>query len=145
MIDPELKQALLDRVKVIPIVDTLRIEIGECAEGQCQATVPFNRRYEGIFASLHGGILMTIADSVACFAIMTQTGPDELLTTTDMNIRFLAPCLTDVTVVATVIKLGKSLCPVAVDLFDADGTQVAVAQVTYMRLDKMPTRPAAKP
>lgn len=145
MIDPELKQALLDRVKVIPIVDTLRIQIGECGEGQCRATVPFDRRFEGVYESLHGGILMTIADSIACFAIMTQTGPDELLTTTDMNIRFLAPCLTDVTVVASVIKLGKSLCPVAVDLFDAGGTKVAVAQVTYMRLDKMPSRATANP
>ncbi|MCH9025378.1 MAG: PaaI family thioesterase, partial [candidate division Zixibacteria bacterium] len=36
---------------------------------------------------------MTLADSAACFAIMTQTGPDQPLTTTDMNIRFLAPCL----------------------------------------------------
>ena len=140
MIDPELKQALLDRVKVIPIVDTLRIQIGDCDEGKCRATVPFDRRFEGVYESLHGGILMTIADSIACFAIMTQTGPDEILTTTDMNIRFLAPCLTDVTVVASVIKLGKSLCPVSVDLFDAGGTKVAVAQVTYMRLEKMPSR-----
>ena len=42
------------------------------------------------------------------------------------------------------IKFGKTLCPVAVDLFDADGTQVAVAQVNYIRLESMPTRPAPK-
>ena len=102
--------------------------------------MPHDRRYDGIFDSLHGGILMTLADSIACFAIMTLTGPDEVLTTTDMNIRFLAPCLSDVTVVADVIKLGKTLCPVAVDLFDAKGTKVAVAQVNYMRLSKMPKR-----
>ena len=71
---------------------------------------------------------------------MLDLAPDELLTTTDMTIRFLAPCLTDVTAHATVIKLGKSLCPVAVDLFDTGGTKVAVAQVTYMRLEKMPSR-----
>jgi uncharacterized protein (TIGR00369 family) len=81
-----------------------------------------------------GGLLMTIADSIACFAVMTLTGPDEPMTTTDMNIRFLAACRTDVTADARVIKLGRTLCPVAVDLFDADGVHVAVAQVTYMRL-----------
>ena len=57
-----------------------------------------------------------------------------------MNIRFLAPCLTDLTVEARVIRLGRTLCPVAVDLFDANGRHVAVAQVTYMRLDKPPDR-----
>lgn len=81
---------------------------------------------------------MTIADSIACFAIMTMTGPDQAMTTTDMNIRFLAPCLTDVTVKAKVIKLGKTLCPVGVDLFDTNQKHIAVAQVTYMRLNGSP-------
>ena len=57
-----------------------------------------------------------------------------------MNIRFLAPCLSDVTVVATVIKLGRTLCPVAVDLFDEAEKKVAVAQVSYSRLARKPKR-----
>ena len=140
MFDTNLGIRLLDRVKSIPIVDTLKIRIDDFSEGFCKATVPHQRCYDGIFKSFHGGLLMTVADSIACFAIMTRTGPDEPLTTTDMNIRFLAPCLTDVTAVAKVIKIGRTLCPVAVDLFDANGAQVAVAQVTYMRLDKPPDR-----
>ena len=134
MLDDSFKKSLLDRVRRIPIVATLRISIDQFDPGTCRATVPYEKQYDGIFESFHGGLLMTVADSVACFAIMTQTGPDERLTTTDMNIRFLAPCRTDVTASARVIKLGRSLCPVHVDLFDANGTQVAVAQVTYMRL-----------
>ena len=140
MIDATLLQAILDRIRDIPIVDTLKIGIIECDEGYCKATSPYDRRFNGVFRSVHGGILMTLADSIACFAIMTQTGPDEVMTTTDMNIRFLAPCLTDVTIVAKVIKLGKTLCPVAVDLVDDGGTKVAVAQVNYIRLPKMPSR-----
>jgi len=140
MIDSETKQALLDRVRRIPIVETLAMQFGEIGEGTCSLTVPRKIAYDGVFDSFHGGLLMTVADSVAAFAVMTQTGPDQVMTTTDMNIRFLAPCVTDVTATARVIKLGKTLCPVAVDLFDADGRPVAVAQVTYMRLDKMPSR-----
>ena len=131
---------LLKRIRRIPIVDTLRIRMEEFGDGFCRAVVPHERRYDGVFESFHGGLLMTVADSVACFAIMTRTGPDQPMTTTDMNIRFLAPCLTDVTAVARVIKVGKTLCPVAIDLFDAQGKHVAVAQVTYMLLDKAPTR-----
>jgi acyl-coenzyme A thioesterase PaaI-like protein len=62
------------------------------------------------------------------------------MTTTDMNIRFLAPGLTDVRVHARVIKLGRLMCPVAVELFDTSGKLVAVAQVNYLLLDKMPRR-----
>ena len=81
---------------------------------------------------------MTIADSTACFAIFTKTGPFVKLTTTDMNIRFLSPCLSDVTAKAKVIKLGRTLCPVSVDLFDAADKHVAVAQVNYIILDNLP-------
>lgn len=134
------QQALLDCVREIPIVTTLGMRFEEMGEGWCRVSVPHEKKYDGIFESFHGGLLMTVADSIACFAIMTQVGIEEVLTTTDMNIRFLAPCLTDVTGHAKVIKLGKTLCPVSVDLFDAKGLQVAVAQVTYMRLTKMPAR-----
>jgi uncharacterized protein (TIGR00369 family) len=140
MLDELRKQAILERIGRIPIMDTLRIRIDELAEGSCKATVPRESRYDGVYESFHGGLLMTIADSIACFAIMTLTGPDEVLTTTDMNIRFLAPCLTDVTATAKVVKLGRTLCPVAVDLFDTNGTHIAVAQVGYIRLDKIPER-----
>lgn len=138
--DAERSAALLDRITKIPIVSTLDMRFDLFDEGYCKATVPYKRCYDGIFQSFHGGLLMTVADSIACFAIMTQTGPDQFLTTTDMNIRFLGPCLTDVTAEARVIKIGRSLCPVAVDLFDTQSKRVAVAQVTYMRLDKMPDR-----
>ena len=79
---------------------------------------------------------MTIADSAACFAILTKTGPEVELTTTDMSIRFLAPCLSDVTAKAKVIKLGRTLVPVSVDLFDSANRHVAVAQVNYILLDR---------
>jgi uncharacterized protein (TIGR00369 family) len=136
LFDRQRARAILDRIQPIPIVDTLRIRIDEFDEGFCRASVPREARYDGVFESFHGGLLMTIADSIACFAIMTQTGPDEPMTTTDMGIRFLAPCRSDVTAVARVIKFGRTLCPVSVDLFDAGGMQVAVAQVTYIRLDR---------
>ncbi len=140
VLDSLLEKRLMERVTHIPIVDTLQLRIDHYGEGFCKATMPRQRRFDGVFESLHGGLLMTLADSIACFAIMTLTGPDEVLTTTDMNIRFLAPCLADVTASARVIKLGKTLCPVAVDLFDDKGAPVAVAQVTYMRLPNMPDR-----
>jgi uncharacterized protein (TIGR00369 family) len=132
--DRSLENALLARILRIPIVATLHLEVVRFDDGFCESRTPRSLDYDGVFESFHGGLLMTIADSTACFAILTRTGPDTRLTTTDMNIRFLAPCLSDVTAAAKVIKFGRTLCPVAVDLFDATGKPVAVAQVTYMLL-----------
>lgn len=140
MIAQTLEQAIIERVRKIPIFDALGIEILGFEPGECHAKVPRDKQYDGIFESFHGGLLMTAADTIACFALMTLSGVEGAMATTDMNIRFLAPCLTDVTVKAKVIKCGKTLCPVHVDLYDDSGTHVAVAQVTYIRLSKPPAR-----
>jgi uncharacterized protein (TIGR00369 family) len=123
------RQDVLKRIKEIPIFDTLSFQIEELASGVCKAKVPRDKKYDGIFESFHGGLLMTIADSVAAFAILSATGPDKKITTTDMNIRFLGPCRSDATAEAKIIKLGKTLSPVAVELFDENHKMVAVAQV----------------
>jgi len=137
-LSPELKKDILTEINKIPIVDTLKIKITFLADGYCETKVPRKLSYDGVFKSFHGGLLMTIADSTACIAIFTKTGPFVKLTTTDMNIRFLAPCLSDVTVKARVIKVGRTLCPVAVDLYDETNKHVAVAQVNYILIDSLP-------
>ncbi len=105
-------------------------------KGICEALVKRDKKYDGIYESFHGGLLMTVADSISAFAVLTLAGADAAITTTDMNIRFLAPCRSDVRAEAKVIKYGKTLSPVAVDLFDSDNVKVAIAQVNYMILRK---------
>ena len=134
MLSTETKKDLLARIRCIPIFETLEMQVEVIEEGYVEVTIPRRLKFDGIYESLHGGILMTLADSVAAFAILTMTGDGERITTTDMNIRFLAPCLSDVTAKARIIKLGRTMCPVSVDLYDTGGTHVAVAQVNYMRL-----------
>lgn len=131
-----IRKDVLNRISKIPIVDTLGFDFIEMENGICEAIVKHNKKYDGIYESFHGGLLMTVADSIAAFAVLTLAGADESITTTDMNIRFLAACRSDVRAVAKVIKHGKTLAPVAVDLFDMNNIHVAVAQVNYMILRK---------
>jgi acyl-coenzyme A thioesterase PaaI-like protein len=44
--------------------------------------------------------------------------------------------LADVVVEARVIKFGRTLVPLHVDPRNVDGKLVAIAQVTYMRLER---------
>jgi uncharacterized protein (TIGR00369 family) len=128
-----LNERIIERARQIPIFDQIGIRIEALSPGQCVARVPHNKAFDGIFGSFHGGMLATVADTVACFAVMTYTGPDEMMATTDFNIRFLAPCLTDVRAVAKTIKVGKTLCLVQVELYDLQEKLVAISQVSYMR------------
>ena len=139
-LDQQMAADVTAKFHAIPITKTLDMTLHSLAGGEATISMRHAREYHGIFDSLHGGLLMTLADTCACVAILTKTGPDAVITTTDMNIRFLAPCLTDATAEAKIIKFGRSLVPVNVTLRDANGREVALAQVTYMRLGKMPSR-----
>jgi uncharacterized protein (TIGR00369 family) len=134
---PALEQALRARIDVIPCMQSLGMKIEALGLGECILSMQHDPKTDGIFQAFHGGLLTTAADTVACFAIMTHVGPAQMLTTTDLHIRFLSACLTDVVAHARVIKRGKTLCPVMVELFDASGKQVALAQVTYLLLDQL--------
>jgi uncharacterized protein (TIGR00369 family) len=124
----------LKRMQEIPLFKFLPFEIVTAANGAAELSLEYKRDFDGIFESLHGGFLMTLADTAACIAVLTKTGTDAMVTTTDMNIRFLAACRSKATAKARIIKFGRSLVPVHVELFDEKGTLVAVSQVTYMRL-----------
>ncbi len=131
---------LLARISAIPAIQHLNMTIDSLSEGRCVATMPRPTQMDGIYESYHGGLLTTAADMAACFAVLTQTPVDQAVTTTDLNIRFVGPCLTAVTVTASVVKLGKTLCPVEVRLTDANDKLVAIGMVTYMRLPHIPHR-----
>lgn len=128
--------ALENRLAQIPIFKTLRLRLGAIDGGTASITAPYDPGYDGVFNSFHGGLLMTLADTAACVAVLSLAGADAVITTTDMNIRFLAPSHSDVTAEAKIIKFGKTLCPVSVELRDINAVLVAVAQVNYIRLGK---------
>lgn len=133
-------KALEQRLGKIRIFRTLGFRLEAVSKGSATLIAPYDPSYDGIFQSFHGGLLMTLADTAAAVAVLMSAGANAEITTTDMNIRFLAPCRSNCIAEATVIKFGKTLCPVSVTLCDMNGTQVALAQVTYMRLGEVRPR-----
>ena len=129
-------QALWQRARDVPISNTLGLEFVALARGRCTLAWTRDPRYDGIFRSMHGGLMITLADSAGAFALLTLVEPDSRITTTEMNIRFLAPVRERVVAHARVLKLGRSLCTIVVDLVDAADRPVAQAGMTYMRLGR---------
>lgn len=118
----------------IPIFKTLGFSNIRIGVGWLETMVARNPDYDGIFDSFHGGLLMTAADSAAAVISLTVWGAESRITTTDMNIRFLAPARSDVKLFVQAVKQGRTLIPAIANFWRGDGELVAVAQVTYMRL-----------
>ena len=127
--------SMLERINSVPITETLKMQILRLDKGECEAFIPRDTMWDGIFQTFHGGILGTIADSITCWAILTKIGSDRKVATTDFNIRFLRPCKTDVRCVAKVIKSGRTLSLAEAEIYDIDDKLVAVSQVNYISLE----------
>ncbi|HUX04042.1 MAG TPA: PaaI family thioesterase [Acidimicrobiales bacterium] len=83
--------------------------------------------------TLSGPTMMTLADTAAWMAILAQIGPVLLAVTTSLHIDFLRkPELRDLMARARVLKLGRKLAVVDVEIFSRDVAELAAkAQVTY--------------
>ncbi len=129
------------RAAQAPCIASLGIRLLHSQPGQCRISARHDPAFDGVLPGFHGGMLANVADCAAWYAIVTQIDPDETLLTTDLHVRYLNPCLTDVIATARVIKLGRTLCPVQVELHDTNGQMVALAQVTYIRADAVRAPP----
>jgi uncharacterized protein (TIGR00369 family) len=127
-------EAIRERLLAIPAVQTFGYRLEELSHGRAVLVAPYETRLDGIFECFHGGLLATLADSAGGAAVLTVTGAGTATTTTDLSIRFLAPCRTDARATARIIKAGRTLIIAEIDVHDLEGRHVAVSQATYMRL-----------
>ncbi|MGH1421242.1 MAG: PaaI family thioesterase [Hyphomonas sp.] len=91
---------------------------------------PFDLREDGYFSA---PALMTLADSIAYFAILTETGRIEKLKTTNLNISFVEPCMGPVAIAeGRLVKLGTSLATIETRVRSENEEEAACrAIVTY--------------
>jgi uncharacterized protein (TIGR00369 family) len=128
------EDAIRRRLLTIPAVHTFGYRLEELSHGRAVIVAPYETSLDGIFQSFHGGLLATLADSTGGAAVLTVAGAETPTATTDLNIRFLAPCRTDARATAKVIKAGRTLVLSEINIHDMEGRHVAVCQASYMRL-----------
>ena len=132
---PDERRIIEERFAAIPLARTMQVRMTRLERGECDLQLDDRRDLDGIFESLHGGILATLADSAVAFAMLTLTGPQARLTTLEFNIRFLAPCRETVIARSRVVRAGSTILTGHVDLVGAtSGTLFAQTGLTYMRV-----------
>lgn len=95
--------------------------------------LPIHERHGRPGGTLSGPAMMMLADTAAWLAILAQIGPVLLAVTTSLHIDFLRkPQIADLMAKTRLLKLGRKLAVVDVELFSRDSIEpVAKAQVTY--------------
>ena len=91
-----------------------------------------------IRGAIQGGLVATLIDIAAGRLAGNAVGPEQDVTTADMNVHFLAPIIEGpARAEATIVRAGRRLIVTSVDVFDAGrGRLAARATLTFAVLDR---------
>ena len=105
--------------------------------GRCIVEMPCTDMMLRPGGFISGPTQMALADHAAYVAIFTQIGIVPMALTSNLNIDFLRPCTGDkVTADARVVKLGKSLVVINVDIRGSSSEKVSSQSVVTYALPK---------
>jgi uncharacterized protein (TIGR00369 family) len=86
---------------------------------------------------IHGGVIASIADEAAWYAIRNHFQDDRPCTTTELKVNYLLPVSgTKALARAYLLRAGKTLCVCRVDVADEQKRLAATSIVTYMLLPR---------
>jgi uncharacterized protein (TIGR00369 family) len=127
-------EIIRDFLPASPFVRHLGIRLDELGEGTARLVLPYDEHLVTIGTMIHGGAIATLADTAAMAAAWSGVPAPESLrgSTVDLTVHYLAPASgTDLVAETRVLRRGRSLVHLAVDVTARDMTPVAHAVATY--------------
>jgi acyl-coenzyme A thioesterase 13 len=109
------------------------MEVVELEGGKARVRLPVSEPVQNAGGMLHGGAVATLVDVVGTLAIMSKDRDGRPGVSTDLNVSWFSPAPggTSVLVEATVLKSGRTLAFVQVDVRrESDGVLVAQGRMT---------------
>lgn len=135
----ELDPAKLERARnafaSVPYARFLGLELGDLADGQVSVHLQVRDELLQNQGVVHGGALASLIDTASAFAVLSQIDINERVTTTDLTIHYLRPVTSGrMTATARVIRGGRRLFVLSVEVSNDDGSLVATAVTTYIKV-----------
>ena len=116
------------------------IEIDEVSRGFVKMHLDARDELRQVNDVLHGGSVASLIDTAAAFAVITLLDDGQSATTSDLTIHYLRPLATGrVSAEARVLRPGRRLLVVTVEVFGDSGSLAATAVTTYIRLTQEKT------
>jgi uncharacterized protein (TIGR00369 family) len=125
-------QELFGRVRYAKF---LGIELSEVSRGLVTMHLEAREELRQVNDVLHGGSIASLIDTAAAFAVITVLDAGQSATTSDLTIHFLRPVDSGrITATARVLRSGRRLVVVTVDVLDHSRSLISTAVTTYLRL-----------
>jgi len=106
----EIREKLIKRVEGNPFVRHLGIKFTSVEDGVVEAVMTLRPEFKQYSGVIHGGVLASVADTIAGFAAYTLTPPDKDVLSAELKTSFLRAAWGD-TLIAKgfVIKPGRNI------------------------------------
>jgi uncharacterized protein (TIGR00369 family) len=129
------QEALLrERIAQNPVIAFLGVQVPDLGEGFARFVLPFRPQLANSIGLMQGGMIAALADEAVAYALWSLVPEEELISTVELKINFLAPVREGaVEAVARIVRRGKTISLGEVDVW-GQGKLVAKGLFTYIHL-----------
>lgn len=132
---PDELERLQEAFERVPFAHLLKLELGEMRRGLATLHLEVRDELRQNNGVVHGGVVASLVDSAAAFAILTILEKDQTMTTIDLTIHYLRPLLAGrATARARVVRAGRRILTITIDVLNEDEALVATALTSFIRL-----------
>ena len=119
--------------RVEPFFTLLGLEIEEVKKDFCRIRLPFRPQLRTAAEVVHGGAIASLIDSAGVVAVWSNVDPKVTRgATIDLTVNYMAAAeRVDLNAAAQVIRRGRSVVFVDVDVTSPTGERIAKGLVTY--------------
>ena len=119
----------------MPFENTLALRVVRRHKDGITLECPMREEFLNSVGILHGGIIASIADEAAWWAMENHFGKHVPTTTTELKVNYLRPIVGKKAFArAYLVRAGKKLCVSRIDILDEKKKLSAIAIVSYMLL-----------
>jgi uncharacterized protein (TIGR00369 family) len=119
----------------VPYAKFLGLELGDITEGRVSVHLRVRDELLQNLGVVHGGAVASLIDTASAFAVLSQIEVHERVTTTDLTIHYLRPTTSGrLTAAARVVRGGRRLFVLAVEVTDEHEKLIATAVTSYIKI-----------
>lgn len=108
----------------------LGIQVLELEDGRALLKLPFCRTFTNPHGSMHGGAIVTLADTAAANALLVRYAGCGFLTV-KFTVRFLRQATGDIFAEARITRVRKNIVTLKVSVFNREKTGIAAAAAEF--------------
>ena len=132
-LNPKYKETLSRLVNRSPYFLLLSMEIKDLEWGTCVLEVELEEKHLQPFGNVHGGLIASVIDAAAFWAVFPQVKDGLGLTTVEIKVNYLAPIREGKLVAkGRCIKIGKTLALGETYINSSEGNLLAHGTATMM-------------